>query len=153
MFNKRKNSRWLVRVRVELTTLALSAPRSAHRGNGLVLVSYIFSPFFTSHRGQTDSIKPIRWFGDHTRLVFSAPLPPRFGEMNACLSPDQWLIIDPRTRQERQKTTEINVGYVTWFFLTYSLIRVLPNASKIDFNSFPFHMSLWAVSLSLSLWA
>ena len=34
MFNKRKNARWLVRVRVELTTLALSAPRSADWANG-----------------------------------------------------------------------------------------------------------------------
>ena len=39
MFNKKKNARWLVRVRVELTTLALSAPRSADWANGPALVN------------------------------------------------------------------------------------------------------------------
>ena len=33
----------------------------------------------------------------------------------------------------------------SFFFSIFSLIRVLPNASKMDFNSSPFHVNLWAI--------
>ena len=82
---------------------------------------------------------------DHNRLDFRRSLGfPLFGERNAALFPDQRLVIEPRTTQERQKNNN-NVAEVSWFFLAYSLIRVLPNAAKIDFDSSLFHVDLWAV--------
>ena len=74
---------------------------------------------------------------DHSRLDFRRSLGfPLFGERNA----------GNRALDHTGKTkNNNNVAEVCWFFLAFSLIRVLPNASKIDFNSSLFHVDLWAV--------
>ena len=117
-------------------------------GRILVLINEFsprFKATFTSHWRQADSIMARNRLGDHIRLDFRRCLgPPLFEERNAGLFPNQWLVIEPRTTQERQKNNN-NIGEVSWFFLTYSLIRVLPNASRIDFNSTPFRVDLRAV--------
>ena len=119
-------------------------------GRILVLINELsrrFKATFTSHRRQTDSIKPTRWreigsvttLGSISAAVSALPCSGR-GTRIYFLTSGWKSSLGPHRKDTKQQQCR----WISWIFLTYSWIRVLPNASKIDFNSSPFHVDLWA---------